>query len=172
MKRAKLLIFLVRRAATSPLWRAILNRLLARVIPFNRPHGFRIASIGDGTITVFAPCRKSNYNHIRGIHACAIATAAEFAAGFLLLTSLEPSRYRLIMAHLQADYFYQAKKDITAEAQLAPDRLEKEIVLPLKSEDAATISLKSRVHDADGKKVAVVTTTWQVKRWDRVRTKL
>jgi len=172
MKRAKLLLFVVHRAGTSPFWRAILNRVLARTIPFNAPHGFRITTINTDKIRVHAPYKRRNWNHIKGIHACAIATAAEFSAGLLLLINLEPSRYRLIMARLQAEYFYQAKKDIIAEASLEAERLSTEILLPLESQGAATISLESVVRDADGNTVAVVTTTWQIKRWDQVRTKL
>jgi len=165
-----LLPHLIEKATTSRLWLAALNFLMARTIPFNRPHKFKIVEIGKEQIQTFAPYRKSNQNHIRGIHACAIATVAEFSAGFLLLTNLDPQKYRLIMAKLDADYSYQAKKDIVALAALSTEKLNSEIFTPLESHDTATIIMKTEVRDISGQEVAMVRTTWQIKRWDKVRT--
>ncbi|MEE4241019.1 MAG: DUF4442 domain-containing protein [Desulfopila sp.] len=150
----------------------VLNLLLARTIPFNAPHRFRIREIGEGRVVAFAPYRKRNFNHIRGIHACAIATVAEFAAGLMLLTKLDPARYRIIMARLDAVYFYQAKEDITARADLSAERAEKEVIAVLENSEAATIEMTTIVEDLSHNRVAEVKTTWQVKRWDRVRTRV
>ena len=40
-----------------------------------------------------------------------------FSAGLLLLSRLEPARYRLIMSNLEVEYRYQAKQDITADEE-------------------------------------------------------
>ncbi len=170
--RAALLSFLMARAGKSAFWLYVLNLLLSRTIPFNNPHKFRIIEIDAEKISTFAPYRRSNFNHIKGIHACAIATAAEFSAGFLLLSSLDPTQYRLIMSKLDAEYFYQAKKDIIASAQLSEERLHKEVLLPLADSEATTIEMKTVVRDVAENTVAEVKTTWQVKRWNRVRTKV
>ena len=172
MKKFALLPYLVPRARRSKSWLFVLNTILARTVPFNRPHGFRIHSIAQNTIEAFAPYRRSNHNHIRGVHACAIATVAEFSAGFLLLTRLDPTRYRLIMGKLEADYFYQAKKDIIAQADLADHDLQEKIVTPLTHQDSATIVMTTSIRDVAGNSVARVETTWQVKNWETVRTKV
>jgi acyl-coenzyme A thioesterase PaaI-like protein len=172
MNKFAILPYLIPRARQSKPWLFVLNTILARTIPFNRPHRFRIISIAKNTIETFAPYRRSNYNHIRGVHACAIATVAEFSAGFLLLTKLDPTRYRLIMGKLEADYYYQAKKDIIAEAELSEQELQKKIVVPLQHEDSATIVMTTSIRDVTGNSVARVETTWQVKNWDTVRTKI
>lgn len=172
MKRVDLLPILILKAQGSSFWLAVLNFLLARTIPFNRPHGFRIQTISKQRMQIFGPYRRANHNHIRGIHACAIATAAEFSAGFLLLTNLDPSRFRLIMAKLEADYSYQAKEDIVAESLLPEERLQSEVVLPLRERDLTTILMTTEVRDVSGNMVAAIETTWQVKRWDKVRTKV
>jgi len=172
MNKFAILSYLIPRARRSNLWLFVLNAILARTIPFNKPHKFRILSIAQNTIETFAPYRRSNHNHIRGVHACAIATVAEFSAGFLLLTKLDPTRYRLIMGKLEAEYFYQAKKDIIAAAELSEQDLQEKIVAPLRHEDSATIVMTTSISDVSGNNVARVETTWQVKNWDTVRTKV
>jgi acyl-coenzyme A thioesterase PaaI-like protein len=172
MNRFAILSYLIPRARRSKRWLFVLNTILARTIPFNRPHKFRILSMAQNAIETFAPYRRSNHNHIRGVHACAIATVAEFSAGFLLLTKLDPTRYRLIMGKLEADYFYQAKKDIIAEAELAEQDLQEKILTPLRHQDSATIVMTTSIRDISGNSVAKVETTWQVKNWDTVRTKV
>lgn len=172
MNRLELLPRLIGKAKQSPLWLYVLNFLMARIIPFNRPHKFSILEINEELIRTTAPYQRSNHNHIRGIHACAIATIAEFSAGFLLLTKLDPARYRLIMAKLDADYSYQAKEDIIAEAALSTERLREEVIEPLEEMESTTIVMTTVVRDISGNEVASVETTWQVKCWEKVRTKV
>lgn len=172
MKGFDLLPILVRRAKGSSFWLWVLNRVLSRTVPFNRPHNFELFEIGENTIRTTAPYKRINHNHVRGIHACAIATAAEFSAGFLLLTKLDPKRYRLIMSRIEVEYLYQAKERIFSESFLAPEVLDEEIYKPLQEQDSITITLKSDVKDLSAHEIAVAFTSWQIKRWDRVRTKL
>ena len=159
------------RARESRAWLWVLNRTLSLVIPFNRPHGFGLEAIGDEFVRTKARYRKSNFNHIRGIHACAIATIAEFSAGFLLLTRLDPARYRLIMSEMQVEYTYQAKEDIFSESRCSGERLLAEVITPLEQQELVTVKMESRVFDGSGNAIALAHTTWQIKRWDKVKTK-
>jgi acyl-coenzyme A thioesterase PaaI-like protein len=170
--KAALLATLVKKARYSHWSLFVLNLLLARTIPFNAPHRFRIREVGEDKVVAFAPYRKRNFNHIRGIHACAIATVAEFSAGLMLLTKLDPAKYRIIMARLDARYFYQAKKDIIARAELSTERAGQEVISVLEKNESATIDMTTTVQDVSQNSVAEVTTSWQVKRWDKVRTKV
>ncbi len=163
---------LTARARKSPGWLRLLNLLLARIIPFNRPHGFAIEEIREDYLRTAAPYKRKNHNHLRGIHACAIATIAEFSGGFLLLSRLDPRKYRLIMSRIEVDYLYQAKERIVSESHLPEARLQQEIIEPLRQQEAITIRMESRIADISGNQVAIAFTTWQVKRWDRVRTKI
>jgi acyl-coenzyme A thioesterase PaaI-like protein len=172
MRAFDLLIPLTMRARESKAWLVALNLVLGRVIPFNRPHGFGIESIGEEFIRTRSRYRKSNLNHIRGIHACAIATIAEFSAGYLLLTHLDPTRYRLIMSNLEVQYLYQAKEDIFSESRFSRERMEAEVVEPLEEQELVTVKMESRVFDASGNDIALAHTTWQIKKWDKVKTKI
>lgn len=170
MNGFNLLSSLAEKAKRSPFWLGVLNLLLGRVIPFNRPHGFRLVRIENNTITTTVPYKRKNHNHIRGIHACALATVAEFSAGFLLLTVLDPQRFRLIMSKLEIDYVYQAKAQVFSESSVDQRLLDQEVVAPLNHQESVSITIKSQLTDASGNLVAVAQTTWQIKRWDQVRT--
>lgn len=163
---------LLAKARKSSFWLWVLNMALGRTVPFNRPHGFKLAEIGEDRIVTFGGYRRSNHNHVRGIHACGIATIAEFSAGFLLMTKLNPNRYRLIMSRIEVDYGYQAKEDIFSESDISPERLQKEVIEPLKSQDIVSVTMESRIRDRSGNSIATALTTWQIKNWKKVKTKV
>lgn len=155
--------------SNTTLW--LLNRLLWRMIPFNRPHRFRIAKISDHSLETLASHRRCNFNHIKGIHACAIATIAEFSAGLLLLMHIDVRQYRLILSELKVDYHYQAKRDIIARCTLIADEL-KMLFNELNENQVSQKTLTSEIYDQEKKHVATVFTTWQLKSWQQVRTKI
>ncbi len=150
------------------LW--LLNQILKFAIPFNKPHGFKITAINDGSITTFAPYHKKNFNHLRGIHACAIATVGELAAGLSLMNHFSPAQYRFIMSHMDIDYHYQAKKSIFAHTMLSPSDKEN-ILNQLKENDKILQEVFTEIHDIDNEKIATVKTVWQIKDWNSVKTK-
>ena len=163
---------LINAARTSKWKRTVLNQVLGWKIPFNHPHGFRVEPLVEGGIRVRIPYWHVNRNHIRGIHACALATGAEFCSGLALLEHLNPKKYRLIMSTLHMDYHYQAKT--TAYARFTPTVQEiSEIVLtPLNTEESVSYAAVVELHDAHDKHLATGHITWQVKEWGRVRTKV
>ncbi len=172
MNSSDLLSRLAKRAKISGFWLRMLNVLLGRVVPFNRPHRFKIVEIDDNLVRTAAPYRRSNHNHIRGIHACALATVAEFSAGFLLMQNFTPAEYRLIMSRMDIEYKYQAKKRVVSESRLSHEQIERDILKPLETASSVDIKMRSDVVDEGGDLVAVAHTFWQIKRWDEVRTKL
>lgn len=163
---------LIEKAKDSPLYLYILNRLLWIGIPFNKPHRLRIIDISDNHIKTFAPFRRKNLNHIKGIHACCIATVSEFSSGTMLISKLDPGKFRIIMSNLNATYHYQAKKDLTAITELDDITLDKDVLTPLKTSEKIIKVLKTEVYDADDNHVATVETSWQIKSWDKVKTKV
>lgn len=149
-----------------------LNFGLGYIIPFNRPHKIKIVEIKEDAVKTIIPYKRKNMNHIKGIHACGMATAAEFASGFLLLTKLGSKKYRLIMESLEMKYHYQAKTDIYAEFKATEDWINEKIVTPLESADAVMIKCEIQLHDTKGNHVATGYTNWQIKPWSKVKTKL
>jgi acyl-coenzyme A thioesterase PaaI-like protein len=92
---------ILEKAKHSAFWLWVLNMAHPYQVPFNRPHKFAIVDFSDNRLKVRIPYRRSNLNHIRGLHACALATVSEFTTGFLLLSRLDGTRYRLIMQRIE-----------------------------------------------------------------------
>lgn len=147
-----------------------LNKVLTLGIPFNAPHGFKIRELNEDTVIISLPNRKLNHNHLGGVHACAMATVGEFCAGMSLLQSFGITRYRLILSELHVKYTYQGRVDL--EGSCSPRQIDKEAVKKvLDTEGKHLQKLETLIRDKNGKEVAVVTTTWQLKSWDQVKTK-
>lgn len=159
--------------ARGSVWkRWLLNAALPWMIPFNRPHGFKVVPLPEGGISVHVPYWRINRNHIKGIHACALATAAEMCSGLSVLEHLDPKRYRLIMRSLYMAYHYQAKREATATCAPGADLIRTTVVEPLANAEAVDHVSTVELHDSEGKHLATGTITWQVKGWGSVRTKL
>lgn len=58
INKMSLIPILTTRARTSGMYLGILNFLIARTIPFNRAHGFKIESLGENFIRTIGPYRK------------------------------------------------------------------------------------------------------------------
>lgn len=162
----------IEKAKTSRLYLKILNWGLNRMIPFNKPHKFRIVEIGNYRLKTLIPYVKNNFNHIRGLHACSLATISEFTTGFLLLSKLDSQKYRLIMQRLEMDYHYQGKMDATAEFEISEAWLEQQIYKPLKSQDAVIIVCEVKIHDIKKNLLTTGKVYWQIKDWAKVKTKI
>ncbi len=163
---------IIEKAKHSSIYLKLLNWSLNRMVPFNKPHGFRIISITDVTLKTFIPYKKRNFNHIRGLHACALATLSEFTTGFLLLSRLDAGKFRLIMQRLEMDYHYQGKMNATAEFGASSEWLEKNVYHPLQTNDAVVVPCEVRIHDTDGNHLTTGKVFWQIKNWSKVKTKV
>jgi len=160
------------KARTSPFYLRILNWSLARMIPFNKPHGFKIVEIEEFRIKTLMPYKRNNFNHIRGLHACGLATISEFTTGFLLLSSLDMNKYRIIMQRLEMDYHYQGKMDATAEFTISREWLEKNVINPLNTQEAVVVPCEVKIHDMNGNHLTTGKIFWQFKDWTKVKTKV
>jgi len=163
---------IVEKAKHSSFNRWLLNIGISQMIPFNKPHGFKILSISDDELKTFIPYKKRNFNHIRGVHACALATISEFTTGFLLISKLDSSEYRIIMQRLEMDYHYQAKMDVNCDFSIDEDWLRKNVYEPLESKESTIIPCEVKTHDTDGNHLTTGVVYWQVKSWSKVKTKV
>ena len=153
---------LLRSARSSRISRWWLNAALGRAIPFNRPHGFRVVPQAAGGIRVDIPYWRVNRNHIKGLHACCLATAAEFCCGLALMEHLDVKKYRILMKSLRMEYLYQAKA--TAYTVFAPSEedVETQVLKHLADEEAALYTAELPVHDRLGNHLATAYITWRV----------
>ena len=151
------------------LW--LLNLGLSRMIPFNKPHGFKILKIDDYEIKILLPYKRKNLNHIRGLHACALATVSEYSTGLLLISKLGFDTYRIIMQRLEMDYYYQGKMDAIAHFSISEAWLRQQIYEPLKTQESVTITCEIKINDIQQNLLTTGKVYWQIKEWKRVKTK-
>ncbi len=162
---------LVQKAEKSSLYRRILSWSLNRMVPFNKPHRFKIKAVSQEQLQVILPYRKRNLNHLKGLHACALATLAEVSSGFLLVIRLNPKKYRLILQKLEVEYHYQGKMDAVSEFTIDELWLEKKVITPLQNQDSIVLPCEVKIHDTEGNHLATGTAHWQIKNWQKVKTR-
>lgn len=150
-----------------------LNLALGFGIPFNKPHGIKVKSLSLHKTETFIPYKRRNWNHIKGTHACAIATVSEFSAGLLLMMNLDADNYRIIMRSISVEYFYQCKMDAVASSEAEGEELQADMVNSLAgNQDGVYKEIETKLHTKDGKHVATAKTLWQIKEWSQVKTKV
>lgn len=149
-----------------------LNFLLQRFIPFNKPHDLKVICVEPNKVQVKMPYRKSNLNHIKGLHACGLATAAEYSSGLLLLSRLGMKNYRIIMESIDVKYSYQGKTDAIATYELSDDDYQTTVIEPIEKDGIAYKECTIYLHDAKGNLLCTAKTNWQLKSWKDVKTKV
>lgn len=163
---------IVEKAKHSSFYLWLLNKGINSMIPFNKPHGFKILSISDDELHTYVPYKKRNFNHIKGIHACALATLSEFTTGFLMVSRLDPEKYRIIMQRLEMDYHYQAKMDAIGHFTLTNEWMQEHIYTPLETNESTVVVCEVKINDVDGNHLTTGKVYWQVKAWSKVKTKV
>ena len=135
---------------------------MQEVIPFNRPHRLKVKSLSDERCEVVLPFRRRNLNHVGTMHACALATAAEYASGLCVLSAFGVGRVRLVMADMKMAYSRRGDSSCVAEAKLPSDVLA-HVQKKLKAEGRCAFELHSLVRDAADEVVAEAQITWHLK---------
>jgi hypothetical protein len=163
---------LMKRAQYSGFYKWLLNWALDRMVPFNRPHGFKVMEISKQLVTITIPYKRRNMNHIRGLHATALATLSEFTTGLLLLNALGIENYRLILQRLDIKYHYQGKMEASATFQIEDSWLENKVIKPLNNQESVVVPCPVEIIDVAGNQLTSATIYWQVKPWTKVKTRL
>lgn len=151
----------------SPLVRGALSQFLLYIIPFNRPHKFKLKELTQTQAVVLLPFIRANKNHLASVHACSMATIGEYAAGLVLIKNFSIAQNRLIMKKLDIEFFKQAKQKLFAKALLEISQKE-EIEKELSEIGSKEISMTTIIETEDKILIAKVQTVWQLKNWKEV----
>ena len=116
------------------------------------------------------PFRRKNLNHLKGIHACALATTAEYASGISLLM-LIGTDYRLIMKNIHVTYHYQAKMDVVTSVKYDLVNLTENVLSHLNDGNAVLLNNTVDVYDLMNNHICTATIEWQLKNWKHVTIK-
>ncbi len=162
---------LIEKAKTSSFYMWLLNWGFNRMVPFNRPHGFRIVEIGDYHIRTKLPYKTLNLNHLKGLHACALATLTEVTGGFIFVTRLDPTRYRIILRKLEINYLYQGKTDAYGEFKTSKEWMDQNVLQPLQTAESVDVISEVNITDEKGNQLTNGKAHWQIKDWSKVKTK-
>ncbi len=160
----------MKKAEHSAFSRKILQMVLNYSIPFNRPHGFKILEVYSDGFKIGLPYWRINRNHIKGIHACALATVSEYISGLTLMKVLGSNDLRIIMKEMKMTYHFQAKKNVFVTTHLEETQVQENIVQPLQKQDSVFYLMKIDVYDEDKNHISTGEINWQLKKWSKVKT--
>jgi acyl-coenzyme A thioesterase PaaI-like protein len=131
--------------------RFLFSQLLGRFVPYTGTLGARVEQLAPGYCRVRLRDRRGVRNHLRSVHAMALANLAEMATGLALMYSL-PDRARGILSGFDMEYLKKARGTLVAECRCAipADNQEQECVLT------------GEIHDADHALVARCHARWRI----------
>lgn len=94
-----------------------LSGVLAR-IPYLTPHALEVSGDADKRIHVRMPFRTEVQNHVKTVHAGALFTAAETAAGVAAWQVVPDDKAFVLLRDANVRYTRRAEGDVTAIAQV------------------------------------------------------
>lgn len=124
------------------------------LVPHAARMGFRIDHLSKKSVAVTMPDKRSNRNHLKSLHAMALAHLGEFTTGLMLLYAISPDGYRTILTHYEIEFLKKARGPITGRATLPK--------LPKGKLDKKSLKVVAEMTDRDGNVVAKTTSTWRV----------
>ena len=139
------------RLAPLPGGKRLFSWLLWWLVPYTgsvRPH---VLELRPGYAKVRMADRRAVHNHLRSIHAVALANLAEVTSGLAVTIGL-PASARGIPTTLSITYLKKARGPLTAEARCA---------IPDASREAEH-DFESVISDAAGRVVARATVRWRI----------
>ncbi|MFO7893428.1 MAG: DUF4442 domain-containing protein [Longimicrobiales bacterium] len=132
--------------------RWLFGRILGLMVPYSGSIRPRVQELEPGRAVVSIRERRRLRNHLRSVHAIALANLGELASGLAMTLAL-PKDTRGIPVRLEIDYHTKARGTITAEGRAAPPPAAAEEI-----DDPATAVLTNE----DGEVVAEVKVTWRL----------
>ena len=121
------------------------------MVPYTASIGAVVERFEPGHVVVRLPDRRRVRNHLRSVHAIALANVGELSTGLALLGALDPGT-RGILTGIDVRYAKKARGVLRAEARCTvPD-----VTGPVDH------AVEAAIVDADGDVVATVTALWRL----------
>jgi acyl-coenzyme A thioesterase PaaI-like protein len=129
----------------------LFSRALGLYIPYTgsiRAHVLDLSSRGS---RVAMRDRRRNRNHLRSVHAVALANLGELSTGLALTVALPPQS-RIILRRLEIEYLKKARGRLVASAPVDRDKLPA----------SGDVWIHSEIRDAKNELVAKTQALWKV----------
>lgn len=143
----------------------VLSKALEYVVPFNKGLGIKIHSLSKDKVVLKAPEKWRRRNHVGSAHACFLALIGEYPAGLLIAQNFSFENHRIIISGLNVEYKKQGRGLLTATSE-KPSEFSTDF-----SDGENWIDMKTVITNSKDEEVAIVSTKWQIKKWDQVRSK-
>ncbi|MFO1380823.1 MAG: DUF4442 domain-containing protein [Chitinivorax sp.] len=128
--------------------------LLGNVVPFLGTAGMRFETVSSPRVVVSVRNKRKVQNHIKGVHAAAMALLAETATGFVVGMNLPDSRLPLLKS-MKIDYVKRSSGDMRAVAELTPQQIQSIV-----NDEKGEVVVKVTVTDAAGQQPVECEMTW------------
>ena len=128
--------------------------VLGRVVPFVGTSGLRYEVLSGQRVVVRIRNQRKVQNHIRGVHAAAMALLAETATGFCVGMNLPDDKLPLIKT-MKIDYVRRSQGDMVAEASLRPEQIEQ-----ILTQDKGEVVVPVVIRDESGEQPIQAEMTW------------
>jgi acyl-coenzyme A thioesterase PaaI-like protein len=131
----------------------LFSRLVGRMAPYTGTLKALVLELEPGRAVVVLKDRRAVRNHLRSIHAIALANLGELASGLATLSAMPPG-VRGIPTAITIDYLHKARGALTATGTA---------ILPEIAE-SSTAEVQADIRDAAGVPVAAVRVRWKLER--------
>lgn len=121
------------------------------MVPYTGTMGATVERFEPGDVVVRLPDRRRVRNHLRSVHAIALANVGELSTGLALLGAMGPE-VRGILTGIDVRYHRKARGTLTAEAQCSIPEVDGNV----------DHSVEARIFDADRVHVATVHALWRL----------
>jgi acyl-coenzyme A thioesterase PaaI-like protein len=132
----------------------LITKAFSSQVPFVGTAGLRFEEMEEGRVVVTLSNRRKVRNHLRGIHASAMALLAETATGAVLGMTL-PDTHIPLMKTTHVDYVRRCKGNLRAEATLPPELRQRVL-----TEDKGDFAVPIRVTDEEGQEPVKCQMVW------------
>lgn len=137
------------------------KKLTTGAIPFAERAGIELLEFDRGHVKMKIPL-EGNQNHVGTMYAGALFTLAEIPGGALFISAFDMSKYFPIVAEMNIKYLKPATTDITVEANLSEQEIQR-ISEEAQANGKAVFVLNLELKDANGEVVAVTSGNYQAR---------
>jgi acyl-coenzyme A thioesterase PaaI-like protein len=131
-----------------------ISLILGRYVPYVGTSGLLYEEITETRVVVSIKNRRKVQNHIKTVHAAAMALLAETASGFVVGVNLPDDRLPLIKT-LKIDYTRRSSGDLRAVATLTPADIER-----IRNEPKGEVLVPVVLTDATGEQPVICEMLW------------